>query len=419
MNRTLTISLVFLSGCFFISMPTTIQARTTITNFEKYNLLQTGCLTKITKEEMAILLKDANPTILKRLAEDAELKRLQIKNLKEMVAVACQSIKEGFGENYNLTEELKNIGIELTAVNYDREINKNPMPSFGLISEVQIKEFYANASNQAEFEKFLKSKIELAKENGQIKADSDISKDATEQVKDYFAKTRIYYEEAQRNSDKLPKEFWSNLEFSIKLQKAQYLSGLYSQKVLADKTKVTDEEVQIYIAKHPEFDTKVQKAKASKILRRAKAGENFARLAKKFSEDPGSKDNGGLYEGVAVGLFLPEFEQAALSLKTGRIFPKLVETPYGYHIIKLVKKGEIKDQNGAIKYSFDVRHILISTDINDPDNPANRQIPAKQYVRTKLETEKQKKILGEILTNNPIVVEDFEVPKVSVEPTQQ
>ncbi len=68
------------------------------------------------------------------------------------------------------------------------------------------------------------------------------------------------------------------------------------------------------------------------ILERAKNGEDFATLAKEFTEDPGSKENGGEYT-FSYGKMVPEFEKAAFSLKEGEI-SDVVETTYGYHIIK-------------------------------------------------------------------------------------
>lgn len=72
------------------------------------------------------------------------------------------------------------------------------------------------------------------------------------------------------------------------------------------------------------------------LLKRARAGEDFARLAKEFSEDPGSKDKGGEYT-FSRGQMVPEFEAAAFGLKPGEV-SDIVTTQYGYHIIKLQER---------------------------------------------------------------------------------
>jgi parvulin-like peptidyl-prolyl isomerase len=70
------------------------------------------------------------------------------------------------------------------------------------------------------------------------------------------------------------------------------------------------------------------------ILERARAGEDFAALAAEFSEDPGSKDNGGLYENFGRGRMVKPFEDAAFSVPVGGI-SDIIETTYGYHILKV------------------------------------------------------------------------------------
>ena len=72
------------------------------------------------------------------------------------------------------------------------------------------------------------------------------------------------------------------------------------------------------------------------LLKRARAGEDFAKLAKEYSEDPGSKDKGGEYR-FPRGQMVPEFEAAAFSLSTNQV-SDIVTTRYGYHIIKLSEK---------------------------------------------------------------------------------
>jgi peptidyl-prolyl cis-trans isomerase D len=76
------------------------------------------------------------------------------------------------------------------------------------------------------------------------------------------------------------------------------------------------------------------RARAQDILKQLKAGAKFEDLAKKYSEDPGSKDNGGLYEKVERGRMVPEFDKAAFSLPKGQL-SDLVQTSFGFHILRV------------------------------------------------------------------------------------
>ena len=78
------------------------------------------------------------------------------------------------------------------------------------------------------------------------------------------------------------------------------------------------------------------------ILERAKAGEDFAELAKEFTEDPGSKNTGGLYENFPKGQMVKPFEDAAFTLPIGEI-SDVVETQYGYHILKIVDRKKFNE----------------------------------------------------------------------------
>jgi peptidyl-prolyl cis-trans isomerase SurA len=82
------------------------------------------------------------------------------------------------------------------------------------------------------------------------------------------------------------------------------------------------------------------RAKTQNILDSIRAGASFEEMARKYSDDAGSARNGGNLGLARRGVFVKQFEEAAFSLEPGQI-SDLVETQFGFHIIKLVeKKGE-------------------------------------------------------------------------------
>lgn len=75
----------------------------------------------------------------------------------------------------------------------------------------------------------------------------------------------------------------------------------------------------------------------NEVLSKLDEGEDFGDLAKEYSEDPGSKDNGGLYEDFPIAGFVVEFKESIKELEANEI-SGLVKTDYGYHIITVLNK---------------------------------------------------------------------------------
>lgn len=87
----------------------------------------------------------------------------------------------------------------------------------------------------------------------------------------------------------------------------------------------------------PKEEVDAAKVRIDSIYKALKGGADFAELAKKVSQDPGSARQGGLLPFVQRGQFVKEFEDAAFALQPGEM-SGIVESPYGYHIIKMMER---------------------------------------------------------------------------------
>jgi parvulin-like peptidyl-prolyl isomerase len=99
---------------------------------------------------------------------------------------------------------------------------------------------------------------------------------------------------------------------------------------------------------------KEAKDKISEVQKQLSDGGDFAELAKKYSEDTASAPNGGDIGFISAGQTVPEFEEAAFALETGK-YSEIVETYYGYHLITVTERNE------AYVKSFDEVEETIKT----------------------------------------------------------
>jgi peptidyl-prolyl cis-trans isomerase D len=115
------------------------------------------------------------------------------------------------------------------------------------------------------------------------------------------------------------------LQYQQNIQQYQLPNRVHVQHVLLMTVGKTDAEVEEI------------RQKAEDVLKQAKKGAKFEDLAKKYSEDPGTKDKGGDLGWITQGQTVPEFEKTAFGLEKGKI-SDLVKTQYGFHIIKVLDK---------------------------------------------------------------------------------
>jgi peptidyl-prolyl cis-trans isomerase C len=169
----------------------------------------------------------------------------------------------------------------------------------------------------------------------------------------------------QKGFDRVP-EIKEQLQFFSD----NFLANEYLKREIAQKITVSDDELKSYYDSHKdEFKTqdmvkarhilvrvdnsasddekKKAKEKTELYLKKIKDGEDFAKLASDFSDDPGSKAKGGDLGFFPRGRMVKPFDDAAFSLKPGET-SGIVETQFGFHIIK------VEDRKDSSVESFDV-----------------------------------------------------------------
>jgi peptidyl-prolyl cis-trans isomerase C len=235
----------------------------------------------------------------------------------------------------------------------------------------QIKQFTGSDSDSPVIAKIDSARIT---QDDFVKEISRVPEWARSQFKDKEGKKKfleelikrelIYLEAKKMNLDK-NKEYMDKVEEFEKMT----LVSLILKKEVEEKSAIDDAEVKTFFDQNADKFTIGTKIRASHILvktekeakdllSKIKEGKNFAELAKALSQDPGSAQKGGDLGYFERGRMVPEFEQAALSLKPGEI-SNPVKTRFGYHVIKLVdvKKGEPANFEQSVE---SIRRQLIS-----------------------------------------------------------
>lgn len=131
------------------------------------------------------------------------------------------------------------------------------------------------------------------------------------------------------------------LEFEVKVSvQPQEVTAFYQQNPEKFKQGERVRASHILIRLPEKADQKTTedaRAKATDVLKQVKGGQDFAALAKQHSQDPGSATNGGDLGYFQQGQMVGAFERAAFGMKPGEV-SDLVETPFGFHVIKVADK---------------------------------------------------------------------------------
>ena len=247
-------------------------------------------------------------------------------------------------------------GIKITRAQLDTEVNK-ALTNFNLsrdkVPPPQLASLEVNILNQ-----MINRQVALAEaRKSPMTNAATLAKEQLERMKKNFPNEQAFQEQ-------LAKAKTTEAEMLKEIEQKMEVDNLMRARVEPNLKAPSDEEVQKFYNENPKLwqrnetvraqhvlvkvdpgadaATKAAKKKAAEdALARVNKGEPFEKVAQEVSDDPGSKGRGGELPPFSKGQMTPKFEETAFSTPAGKT-SKVIETPFGYHFIKVKAKEAAK-----------------------------------------------------------------------------
>lgn len=269
------------------------------------------------------------------------------------------SANKGDWQQKILSTAITNFPFPIAATNIEQYDFLNPQGIFAF-RFIPIKEWEANVEALKKY--YEKEGMDFTTSDGQAqlknlqsavlekmimdKIVSDLAREKNIAIKDKDVEAELKQAETTfGGSDEIAKMVQEMYGWSMDDFKQKVIVPYLEQKKLLESVFNADQE------------NEQAKKKALEVLAKVKVeGANFEDLAHEYSEDPFSRDQGGDLGTFGRGAMVPAFEDAAFALNKGET-SNLVQTEYGYHIIKVEDKGKLDTGEEQVH----ARHILIRT----------------------------------------------------------
>ncbi|HEX8352252.1 MAG TPA: peptidylprolyl isomerase [Pyrinomonadaceae bacterium] len=355
----------------------------------------------LSAQDMALVIDGLGfpPQVRARLAQSADERKAFARDLRQMLATA----EEARAAGYLARPELK-LQAELSRAFVIAQTYFKQRQDAGVggpeqvVTPAEIDAFFNEAATPAQFEAFVQDYVKNSAERG-----APVTDEKRRELRQHYGRVMVAMRKGVAGG--LDRE--RKTQLVVMLQQARLLAGAYS-KELTPRFKATEAEVDAHVAAHPELDSRPARAKIEGLLMRARAGEDFAKLANEFTEDPSGKGTGGDLGWFGRGMMVKPFEEAAFTLKPGEV-SGVVETVFGYHIIKVEERRPQGQGGGGGGEQVHARHILIGYTAAPRDRNSPPMSP-RDRARAAVEEEKRHRVLDEIVARRRVrVADEYEV----------
>lgn len=358
---------------------------------------------KLSAHDMRLIFQELLPPQKRQqIGADSKERKNFVADIKKLLAVAQVAEQGNYAERADLKSQLS---FQLDLTLKDAYKKKHPDAK---VPDEEINAYYA--SRPKEFDDFLQSnprvaqqaqgpqRDEVKKQFGEFKVIAErarkegLDRDDLTRLQILITRSQVlaaaYMSEFQKTAYKLVSAAEVNQYYQDhpadfdEVRVRHILISTQPEEEAADENDARDDKDKKPAGKQQALTKEEAREKSQVLLDRVRKGEDFARLAKENSDDPGSKDNGGGYDFFGRGKMVLEFEKAAFALKPGEV-SGLVETEFGFHIIKVEERRTAAPP---------------ATDQN-----------VRQQITDKLVQEKIDAHIAEIADKSPVVVpEDFD-----------
>ncbi|AWP30287.1 peptidylprolyl isomerase [Paenibacillus sp. Cedars] len=262
--------------------------------------------------------------------------------LSMSMIAACGNDKTEGAKEDNSKVIVKYKGGEITEKEFDLEQRMIQFMSPEYAQFLQMDEFKEYLAKQGVAYEYLYAKADdKAKEAAEKQADDLLKQQKNGMGEDQF-KAAL---ETQKLTEQDLKNYMLRVLTVMEHEKNQVSEEDIKKDFDANKKDYTNISVRHVLVSFKDAEGKDRpEGEALKIAKEVETklnkGEDFAAVAKEYSQDPASKDKGGLIENKPAGSWVPQFKEKALTLELNKISAP-VETDYGYHVMKVEKREEV------------------------------------------------------------------------------